>query len=359
MRLLIVKLGSIGDIIHALPSLAAIRKALPGAEISWAAEKRSAEILRGNPMIDNLIEVDTHSMRGRRMIRGLVPSAGRQLKMLRQFKFDVAVDFQGLLKSAMIAKLSGAKRRWGFSRASLREPASRLLLTDVVEVPRQIHVIRKNLALAAGALNIEVPDENFEFPIASSPEFIAEADNIIRNAGADTFAVLNPAGGWVTKLWHAEKFGLLADRLWEEMGLVSIVVTGPKEAVLAEKVAANSRSGKLFTTQPSLKGLYELVKRAEVYVGGDTGPTHLAVAAEVPVVGLFGPTEWWRNGSPNPDDISVERNDIDCRVDCHRRTCSKWICMDSDVETVFAAVAQRLKKVKSAAKTYIGITDKL
>ncbi len=346
MRLLIVKLGSIGDIIHTLPVLAAIRRGLSEADISWVVEERSAEILRGNPMIDNLIEVDTHSMRGRRMIRGMLPSAGRQLKTLRKFKFDLSLDFQGLLKSAMIAKLSGAKRRWGYSRAALREPASRLLLTNAVAVPERTHIIKKGLTLAHGALNVAVPNEDFEFPISTSVEHEAEAEAIIALAGGGRFAVLNPAGGWVTKLWHAEKFGALADRLWEEKGLVSIVATGPKETELAEKVASNSRSGKLILTQPSLKGFYELAKRAEVYVGGDTGPTHIAVAAGAPVVGLFGPTEWWRNGSPNPDDICVERTDIGCRVDCHRRTCSKWICMDSDVETVLAAVSERLQRIE-------------
>ena len=146
----------------------------------------------------------------------------------------------------------------------------------------------------------------------------------------------------MTKLWHAEKFGALADKLWAEYGLASVVVTGPNESDLAAKVAANNRSGKLTLAQPSLKGFYELAKRSCLYVGGDTGPTHIAVAAGAPAVGLFGPTEWWRNGSTNPDDICVERNDIDCRVDCHRRTCSKWICMDSDVDAVFAAAAARL-----------------
>src|SRR5258706_5030015 len=282
MRLLIVKLGSIGDIIHTLPVLAAIRRGLSEADISWVVEERSAEILRGNPMIDNLIEVDTHSMRGRRMIRGMLPSAGRQLKTLRKFKFDLSLDFQGLLKSAMIAKLSGAKRRWGYSRAALREPASRLLLTDAVNVPKRTHIIKKGLALAHEALNVAVPND-FEFPISTSVEHEAEAEAIIALAGGGRFAVLNPAGGWVTKLWHAEKFGALADRLWEEKRLVSIFATRPNEIELAEKVAANSRSGKLILTQPSLKGFYELVKRAEVYVGGDTGPTHIAVAAGAPV----------------------------------------------------------------------------
>jgi len=346
VRILIVKLGSIGDIIHTLPSLAAIRTAFPNANISWVVEKRSAEILRGNLLIDNLIEVDTHSLRGGMVIEELLLSASRQIKSLRQFQFDIAIDFQGLLKSAMIAKLSGAKRRWGFSRDALREPSSRLLHTDSVNTPQGIHVIRKNLALAAGALGIEVPYEHFEFPIAVSAEHIAEADAIAAMAGDSNFVVLNPAGGWVTKLWHAEKFGELADRLWAEKRSVTIVVTGPKETELAGRVAASSHSGRLILTHPSLKGFYELARRASVYVGGDTGPTHIAVAAGTPVVGLFGPTEWWRNGSPNAEDICVERTDIGCRVDCHRRTCSQWICMDSDVNAVVAAVAERLRRVK-------------
>lgn len=340
MRILIVKLGSIGDIVHTLPSLAAIRRALPEAEISWAVETSTAEILRGNPMIDRLIEVDTRSLRGG---KALLTDLAAQVRDLRKFEFDVAIDFQGLWKSAAVAKLSAAKRRWGFSREGLREPSSRVLLTDTVRTPTKIHVIRKNLALAAGALKIDIADNEFEFSIATTDEHIAEADAISNVAGGK-FAILNPGGGWVTKLWHAEKFGELADRLWNELGIASIVTTGPNEEHLAEKIAANSGSGHTIFSQPSLKGFYELAKRSSIYVGGDTGPTHIAVAAGAAAVGIFGPTEWWRNGSVNPDDICVERKDIDCRVDCHRRTCDKWICMDSDVETVFAAVKRRLDR---------------
>jgi heptosyltransferase I len=111
---------------------------------------------------------------------------------------------------------------------------------------------------------------------------------------------------------------------------------------LAEQVRRASRSLKAVPVNLSLKGFYSLAKRARVYVGGDTGPTHIAVAAGAPIVGLFGPTEWWRNGSPHSQDICVERNDIGCRVDCHRRSCSNWICMDIDVERVFEAVTRRL-----------------
>ena len=341
MRVLFVKLGSIGDIVHTLPALAAVGHALPDAEISWAVESRSAEILRENTLIDNLIEVDTRSLRAGRSVDQILPEIRRQVTGIRKFRFDVAIDFQGLLKSALIAKLSGAKRRIGFARKELREPASRVLLNKSVKTDAQIHVIRKNLQLLEGALQIPVPS-GFEFPIQTSPGDIAEAGEIAEQA-AGHFAILNPAGGWVTKLWHAEKFGMLADRIWEQYGLTSVVATGPKEIDLAKKVEAASRSGKLLLRQPSLKAFYELVRTAKVYVGGDTGPTHLAVAAGAPVVGIFGPTEWWRNGSPSPGDICVERMDIGCRLDCHRRTCNNWICMDINVETVFEAVRRRLE----------------
>jgi ADP-heptose:LPS heptosyltransferase len=126
--------------------------------------------------------------------------------------------------------------------------------------------------------------------------------------------------------------------------LISVVTTAPGENALAEKVLKNSQSGKTLAANLSLKGFYELTKRARIYVGGDTGPTHLAAAAKAPIVGIFGPTEWWRNGSPNEADIPVERADIDCRVDCHRRTCGNWICMDISVEAVFKAVQNRIKR---------------
>lgn len=343
MRILIVKLSSIGDIVHTLPALAAMGRALPDARISWVADQRSAEILRGNTMIDRLIEIDTRSLRGGSIIETILLDTAKQVRELRDEDYDVAIDFQGLLKSATITKLSRARSRFGFNRVDLREPAARMLYSSTSgPVGNRVHVIRKNLALAAAAVGISVPDSQFEFPIETEAEHRAEAATLIRELGHEQFALLNPAGGWVTKLWHPEKFGELADRLWNEFQLPSIVATGPDESQLAARVAATNRSGKLIIAHPSLKGFYELARQAKIYVGGDTGPTHLAVAAGSPVVGLFGPTEWWRNGSPNPDDVCVERTDITCRVDCHRRTCSNWICMDSDVDVVFEAVKVRL-----------------
>ncbi len=343
MRILIVKLSSIGDLVHAMPAVAAIRARLPDAEISWVAEERSAEIIRGCPLIDHLIEVDTRSLKGGKVIEGIALDIAKQARAVRERKYDIAIDLQGLIKSAVIARVSGAKRRVGFSRSGLREPSSRFLLTETFEIPPDIHVILKNMRLAAAALGFAADESTFEFPIATTVEHIAEADALITQMG-DKFAILNPGGGWVTKLWHAEKFGRLADLIYERTGMMSVVATGPRELDLAQTAAENSRTGKLILAQPSLKGFYHLAKRAAVYVGGDTGPTHIAVAAGAPVVGIFGPTEWWRNGSLNPADICVQRDDIGCRTDCHRRTCGKWICMDIPVETVFAAVTERLAR---------------
>ena len=155
---------------------------------------------------------------------------------------------------------------------------------------------------------------------------------------------MNPGGGWPTKLWDAVRFGALADTLLVTHGLRSVVTYGPGERELAERVVASSRAGAAVAASPSLKGFYALARRASVYVGGDTGPTHLAVAAGAPVVGLFGPTEWWRNGSPRAEDVCVERTDIGCRTDCHRRACSQWVCMDIEVGRVAEAVGERLRR---------------
>src|SRR4051812_14294395 len=228
MRLLIVKLGSIGDIVHTLPSLSAIRRAWPRAEISWVVERRAAEILRDNPVLNRLIEVDTKALRRWPVSGETLLAPRQQLRRLRASTFDTALDFQGLLKSALIARLSGARRSYGFAREALREPPSRFLLSKTIRVPLRSHVIAKNLALAEGALGIPVPKDpaDFEFPIATSLAHEAEAAEAAASAGG-RFAILNPGGGWPTKLWSPERFGSLADGLWVHFGLASLVTYGP------------------------------------------------------------------------------------------------------------------------------------
>ena len=280
----------------------------------------------------------------------------QQLRRLRASAFDLAIDFQGLIKSASIARLSGARRVLGFSRAALREPASRVLLSKSIPVPSKTHVIRKNLSLLKGSLDIPVPEDakDFAFPISTSEEHKLEAKAATGHLSG-RYVILNPAGGWPTKLWSAERFGELSDHLWSHFGLHSLITVGPGELELGEKVLRSGRSGKVRVVTPSLKGFYEIAKGAQLYVGGDTGPTHLAIAAGTPIVGLFGPTEWWRNGSPRPEDICVERTDIGCRTDCHRRACSNWICMDIEVDRVFQAATRRLQLAGNLMPAYTQI----
>src|SRR6266511_3400478 len=270
----------------------------------------------------------------------------QQLRQLRVSAFDLALDFQGLIKSAAMGRLSDARLVFGFSHDSWRDPASRILISQAIPISKNSHVIGKNLTLAGGALGISISDDpaDFEFPIATNPAHQAEALNA---ADGTDFAILNPGGGWPTKLWSAERFGRLADELWSHYGLHSLVTHGPGEVQLAETVLQASQSGKARAVNVSLKGFYELAKSAQVYVGGDTGPTHLAIAAGAPIVGLFGPTEWWRNGSLRPGEICVEPVRIYWWTDLHRRSLLKGICMDIEVERVFQAVAQRLETARA------------
>lgn len=356
MRILIVKLSSIGDVVHTLPALAAVKRALPEARVSWVVEKGSAEILRGNPLLERLIEVDTRSLRrAGGSLGGALRSARAQIRDLRAAEFDLSIDFQGLFKSVSIARVSRSGRHYGFSRRNLREPASRFFLSETIEAEPVQNIVHKNIELAERSLRRHLRDEDFrldreplEFPVATSDEDRREAAEIADRAGGK-FVLLNPAGGWPTKLWPAENYGALADRVRVELGLAPVVTTAPDESGLAERVLACARRAGVFAATPGLKGFYELARRAALYVGGDTAPTHLAVAAGCPVVGIFGPTEWWRNGSPDPRDLDVGRDDIGCRVGCHRRACDNWICMDIPVGTVFAAVRERLGRVPGAA----------
>jgi heptosyltransferase-1 len=343
MKILIVKLGSLGDIVHTLPALSAIHHSLPEAEISWVVEKRSAEILRGNPYISRLIEIDTKTLRRSKNPRKFLAQVRAELQQLRGSKFDVALDFQGLFKSALVGKLSGAKKIYGFSRGSLKEPASRIFLSGSVRTAPRANIIYKNLQLANRALKLKLSGlttDELEFPIDVEKKHHDEANGLIAAIGGD-FAILNPGGGWPAKLWPAERFGRLADRIWNEFKLASVVPYGPDEKELAESVLDHSKTKKIFLTPISLKGFFALAQKAKIYVGGDTGPTHLAVAAKTPVVGIFGPTPWWRNGSPRAEDTGVEREDI-TKHECTRRSSEGCGCMDIDAETVFRAVGQRL-----------------
>ena len=358
MRIVIVKLSSIGDVVHTLPAVALLRRALPHARLTWVVERRASAILEGSPVIDELIEIDTRAWRNRILSSSTVGQVRDHLEQLRRpasengsANADIAIDFQGLIKSGVVALATRASNRIGFVNADLREKASKLFLTYQVETSRLDHVIEKNIALARAAIAhaaAEAADyrterlQTYEFPIAVSPEDERTAESAIE--GPQPFAIINPGGGWPTKLWPAQRYSELADWLSSECGFKSIVTFGPGEEALAESVAAKAQQrGSVRVVASTLKQFVALARRAALFVGGDTGPLHIAAASGTPIVGIYGPTSPQRNGPFDPRDITVGR-DVWCRADCHRRSCWHWECMDIPVSDVKRAILTRLER---------------
>jgi heptosyltransferase I len=348
MRILLVKLGAIGDVVHTLPALAALRRTLPDAYIAWAVERGgAANLLAGNPYLDDVIEFDMRGWRKTLWRPATWRAVYQTVQRMHNSAFDVALDFQGLLKSAYVARYSRADRRIGFATEALREPASAALLHEQVEVDDRDHIIKKNLRLVE-YLGCETGGE-YEFPLAIMPEDEVFAEKqVARFPGG--FAILNPGGGWPTKLWSAENFAALADRLRRVYDIRSVVTYGPGEEALAQAVVEYSQTNAAVKLDATLKQFFALAQRARLFVGGDTGPMHLAAAAGAPIVALFGPTAARRNGPFAPDDVVVERLDLDCRTDCYRRSCSHTSCMKLPVEMVWQGVVQRMRKAEGGRR---------
>lgn len=343
MRILIVKLGSIGDVVHTLPAAASLRSALPEARIAWAVDTRASEILRDSPAIDSLVELDTGAWRRQPLTHRTWSEARTRLREIHGV--DVAIDFQGLIKSGLIALASRAKRRVGFEARDRREKLSGLFLTEQAQTAHFRNVIDKNLALASAVTPNVRTGPPYEFPISISQDDHAFASDLAAD-GPVSFALVNPGGGWPTKLWPPGCYARVADWLWAEFGMRSLVTFGPGEERLADSVASSARSGMARPVPSTLKQFAALALRAELFIGGDTGPLHIAAACGAPIVGLYGPTSPERNGPFNPEDVTVGR-DLWCRPECHRRKCWHWECMEIPVDDVKAAIARRLKNAQA------------
>lgn len=357
MRILIVKLSSIGDVVHTLPAAALLRRALPDAQIAWVVERGASAIIEDSPVLDELITLDTRAWRKDLFSSSAARDARAGLSRLRQppelngaGRADLAIDFQGLIKSGVIAFASRATRRLGFQTSDLRETASKLFLTEQAATSQFKHVIDKNLALARVAIAATaikqtdddgMSNDGYEFPIAVSPDDERYVRELIEFQGGP-FAIINPGGGWATKLWPSEHYATLVDWLWDDCALRSLVTYGPGEEALAHRIVSSARSGAARAVASTLKQFVALARTAALFVGGDTGPLHLAAASATPIVGLYGPTSPERNGPFDPRDITVGR-ELWCRAACHRRSCWHWECMDIPVNDVKRAVLNRLE----------------
>jgi lipopolysaccharide heptosyltransferase I len=322
MRLLIVRLGALGDIVHAVPALAALRRTWPDARIDWLVSERHEAILELVEGLDARIVVDAGSS-----WRGLP----RVIRELRGRRYDCALDLQGLIKSALLARASGARRVIGFGPGALREPLAGLFYSERHAVDDRQHVIRKNLALARAAGAKDTASIEFPLRVPAGPD-----------VGQDPYVLLNPGAGWPNKQWPAERFARLAREISDRHGWRSLVLWGPREEQLAASIA--SASGGVATQAPrtTIGDVLALARRARLFVSGDTGPLHLAAAVGTPLVGLFGPTSPARNGPFDPADESLSRFD-DC-VCHHERRCRRGRpCIDDiTIEAVTAAVDRRI-----------------
>ncbi len=335
-RVLVVRLSAIGDVVHTLPAAAALAGA--GHAVLWAVQPAAFALVDRNPAVAGAVPIPAR--------RGASRTAlASSLRALRAARPDVALDFQGLWKSALWARASGAPRRVGFAGSARREPLSALLLSERLAPPAGVrHVVDKNLALLA-ALGLDaVGTRHFPLPptereAARVGRGFAELD--LATEGAAKPLLLHPGGGWPGKLWPPERYGALA-RALAPRGLACLVTWGPGEEELAERAVASSEGHARKCFPATLLELVALARSASGMVGGDTGPLHLAAAAGAPVVALFGPTDPERNGPWNPADRVVARRPP-C-FPCHRRACPRHagVMAEIPVEEVAAAVVARL-----------------
>jgi len=303
VKVAIVKLSSLGDVVHALPVAATLRARLPEARLTWIVERREAAVLVGHPALDEVVTVDTRGWRRSRSPAALAGAAGALQELARHLagaRFDVALDLQGLIKSGILVALTRAPLRIGFHAWSCREPLGALFTNRRVPRPHGVHVVEQYLALAV-ALGIGEPVIDFRLP--SDPAAESNVDEFFGISGMkprNRVVVLNPGAGRPSKRWPAERFRALAARLASEVGAHVVVAWGPGEEALARTIAGQSGSRVVLGPPTNLAQLIAVLRRASLLVAADTGPLHLAAALGTPCLGLYGPTDPSRNGPYGP-----------------------------------------------------------
>ncbi|MBI3491174.1 MAG: glycosyltransferase family 9 protein [Acidobacteria bacterium] len=337
-RFLIVRLGALGDIVHAIPVAAALRRAFPSARIDWLVSAKHRAILDFVPVIDRRLVInDRGDASGG---TSLLAAIGE----LRRSRYDVAIDLQGLIKSAVLARSSGARRVIGFSTRYAREGLARLFYTESVDPGRggsfdageTRHVVELNLLLL-GPLGVTVSKP--EFPIDAVDSEVARWAN---QQSGGRYALINPGAAWPNKRWAPSRFAAVASALRDRHGLTSIVLWGPGEEPLAREVVAAAHGAAVLSPKTMIGDLVALSRGAAAMISGDTGPAHIASAVGTPLVGIYGPTRPARNGPLSPAGVSVSRDEI-CQ--CHhlrRCTLDRMCLLDIQVDEVLSAVAQCL-----------------
>ena len=337
---LVIRLSSIGDIVHALPAVAAFGQSFPQAEIHWLIERRYAPLLAGNPYVHRIITLDTLSWRGSLPPLSVLEEMLKTLIGLRKSAYEAAVDFQGLWKSAFIALLAGAKDRVGLAEPWLREPSAAILYTARVPVAGR-HVVEENLALVE---HLGARVGPWQFPLPHSPETDQYIDDQLARLDVRDFMIINPGGGWKSKRWAPENYALLL-RLLEARFSSQFLLTGsPEESDLISGILESAGTKQAYNFPSSVVQFIALARRAQLFLGGDTGPLHLAAAVGTPVVAIHGPTDPARNGPFSRADIALYNQ---APVNHSRRARNAAYIEGISVESVAAAIEERLARVNA------------
>jgi heptosyltransferase I len=325
-RFLVVRLGSLGDIVHTFPAVSGLRETFPNAEIIWLTSPRWKLLVESSSLVSKVWTTDTRTM----------SSLRESIETIRGSRWDAAIDYQGLWKSAALPFLGGIQRRIGFSSETIREFGVPILYTERVRATAT-HIADQNgdLSSRAGARN----------PVAPFSLRIPQHDDCgIRDhldaLGLDRYIALSPGGGWRSKCWPAERFGQLCRMIRESLGLRCVVNYGPGEDDLALAVRECSGDADPVPFNGPLGPLMALLRNAKCIVGGDTGPLHLAIALGTPALALFGPTDPARNGPYRTNDIVLRASNI---VTTHKRSDQAHPAMlEIQVNDVFSAVLRRI-----------------
>jgi heptosyltransferase-1 len=345
-RILIVRLSSMGDVIHALPAAAMLRDAFPQATLGWLIEERWAELLCAlstpragarspqRPLVNVIHAVSLKSWRRSIFSNHTWERSAAGLSDLRAQYYDVAVDLQGAVRSAILARWSGAPIIYGATHP--RENIASMWYSRRV-VSEHPHVIEQYADIAQAAIGRSLPIPDAILPCDPIAEEAVEKR--LRALNIHASAILNPGAGWGAKQWPAERYGELAQALARQ-GLQPIINFGPREEALAKLVEAAS-AGTAQALSFSIGELIALMRRARLFIGGDTGPMHLAAALHVPVVALFGPTDPARNG-PYATPSIVLRNPHSATSLSHRMKPDKGL-LAITIEEVIAAATRLLE----------------
>lgn len=332
-KILIVKPSSLGDVVHSLPFLNAMKTCFPKAEIHWVIAKGLEGLLEGHSMIDRLIIINKDLWKNLSQAGKTVKEIRELFRQLRNESYDLVVDLQGLLRSGLITRATSAPIRLGFQEA--RE-GSRLFYTKKVRGGREVHAVERYLKIAE-ELGCTMNEIAFPFPLSCSADTAAD-----KPAAPEPYAVLVPGARWKTKIWSAESFGKVAAML----PLRSVVIGAASDRAIAEEVVAHS-GGKAHSLagETSLRELIEIMRHAQTVITNDSGPMHIAAALNIPVIAIFGPTSPERTGPYGKDHV-VLQSKAGC-VPCFKRSCRDIKCMkEITTETVYQAVLGILQKEK-------------